>query len=72
MRDRYGQSCTQDTEDSYSEYITTIKPKILLYKVELPNVESENINLVIHENSVYLKAFSKTVEFWDLFSGMGR
>jgi HSP20 family protein len=34
---------------------------------ELPDVESENITLIIHENSVYLKAFSKTVEYLGSF-----
>ena len=39
----------------------------LTLEVELPDVESENITLIIHENSVYLKAFSKTVEYLGSF-----
>lgn len=36
-------------------------------ELELPDVESENITLIIHENSVYLKVFSKTVEYLGSF-----
>jgi HSP20 family protein len=39
----------------------------LTLEFELPDVESENITLIIHENSVYLKAFSKTVEYLGSF-----
>ena len=43
------------------------KHENLTLEVELPDVESENITLVIHENSFYLKAFSKTVEYLGSF-----
>lgn len=43
------------------------KSENLTLEVELPDVESENITLIIHENSVYLKAFSKTVEYLGSF-----
>jgi HSP20 family molecular chaperone IbpA len=37
------------------------KRENLTLEVELPDVRSENITLVMHENSFYLKAFSKSV-----------
>lgn len=43
------------------------KSENLTLEVELPDVENENITLIIHENSVYLKAFSKTVEYLGSF-----
>ncbi len=39
----------------------------LTLEVELPDVENENITLLMHENSFYLKAFSKTVEYLGSF-----
>jgi HSP20 family protein len=48
------------------------KTENLTLEVELPDVESENIFLVTHENSVYLKAFSKTVEYVGSFFLMGQ
>lgn len=39
----------------------------LTLEVELPDVENENITLLMHENSFYLKAFSKTVEYFGSF-----
>ncbi len=39
----------------------------LTLEVELPDVENENIILLMHENSFYLKAFSKTVEYLGSF-----
>jgi HSP20 family molecular chaperone IbpA len=43
------------------------KRENLTLEVELPDVRNENITLVIHENSFYLKAFSKTVEYLGAF-----
>jgi len=43
------------------------KSENLTLEFELPDVDSEDITLVIHENSVYLKAFSKTVEYLGSF-----
>lgn len=43
------------------------KHENLTLEVELPDVESEDITLIIHENSVYLKAFSKNVEYLGSF-----
>lgn len=43
------------------------KHQHLTMEVELPDVESENITLIMHENSFYLKAFSKTVEYLGSF-----
>ncbi|MGB9938772.1 Hsp20/alpha crystallin family protein [Methanosarcina sp.] len=43
------------------------KHELLTLEVELPDVESENITLLMHENSFYLKAFSKTVEYFGSF-----
>jgi HSP20 family protein len=43
------------------------KHQQLTLEVELPDVESENITLIMHENSFYLKAFSKTVEYLGSF-----
>lgn len=43
------------------------KRQLLTLEVELPDVESENITLLMHENSFYLKAFSKTVEYFGSF-----
>lgn len=43
------------------------KRQYLTLEVELPDVESENITLLMHENSFYLKAFSKTVEYLGSF-----
>jgi HSP20 family protein len=43
------------------------KRENLTLEVDLPDVENENITLIIHENSVYLKAFSKTVEYLGSF-----
>ena len=39
----------------------------LTVEVELPDVESKNITLIMHENSFYLKAFSKNVEYLGSF-----
>ncbi len=43
------------------------KHQYLTLEVELPDVENENITLLMHENSFYLKAFSKTVEYLGSF-----
>ncbi|RXA17063.1 heat-shock protein [Methanosarcina sp. MSH10X1] len=43
------------------------KRQLLTLEVELPDVESENITLMMHENSFYLKAFSTTVEYLGSF-----
>ena len=43
------------------------KSENLTLEFELPDVENENITLIIHENSVYIKAFSKTVEYLGYF-----
>jgi HSP20 family protein len=43
------------------------KHENLTLEVELPDVRSENITLIMHENSFYLKAFSKTVEYMGAF-----
>jgi HSP20 family protein len=43
------------------------KHQYLTMEVELPDVENENITLMMHENSFYLKAFSKTVEYLGSF-----
>jgi HSP20 family protein len=43
------------------------KHQLLTLEVELPDVENENITLMMHENSFYLKAFSKTVEYLGSF-----
>jgi len=43
------------------------KHQYLTLEVELPDVESENITLLMHENSFCLKAFSKTVEYLGSF-----
>ncbi|HHV24609.1 MAG: Hsp20/alpha crystallin family protein [Methanosarcina sp.] len=43
------------------------KHQNLTVEVELPDVESKNITLVMHENSFYLKAFSKNVEYLGSF-----
>jgi HSP20 family molecular chaperone IbpA len=43
------------------------KHQYLTLEVELPDVENENIILLMHENSFYLKAFSKTVEYLGSF-----
>ena len=43
------------------------KHENLTLEVELPDVENENITLVMHENSFYLKAFSKNVEYLGSF-----
>lgn len=43
------------------------KHQHLTLEVELPDVENENITLLMHENSFYLKAFSKTVEYLGSF-----
>lgn len=43
------------------------KHQYLTLEVELPDVENENITLIMHENSFYLKAFSKTVEYLGAF-----
>jgi HSP20 family molecular chaperone IbpA len=39
----------------------------LTLEVELPDVKSENITLLLHENSFYLKAFSETAEYLGSF-----
>ena len=39
----------------------------LILEVELPDVKSENITILMHENSFYIKAFSKTVEYLGSF-----
>ena len=39
----------------------------LTVEVELPDVENENITLMMHENSFYLKAFSNSVEYLGSF-----
>ena len=41
--------------------------QLLTLEVELPDVKSENITLLMHENSFYLKAFSETVEYFGSF-----
>ncbi len=41
--------------------------KNLTIEVELPDVENENITLMMHENSFYLKAFSNSVEYLGSF-----
>lgn len=43
------------------------KHENLTLEVELPDVENENITLVMHENSFYLKACSKNVEYLGSF-----
>lgn len=43
------------------------KHQHLILEVELPDVKSENITLLMHENSFYIKAFSKTVEYLGSF-----
>lgn len=43
------------------------KHENLTLEVELPDVQSENITLIMHENSFYLKAFSDTVEYLGSF-----
>lgn len=43
------------------------KRENITLEAELPDVESEDIILVIHENSIYLKAFSNTVEYLGSF-----
>jgi HSP20 family molecular chaperone IbpA len=43
------------------------KHQYLTLEVELPDVESENITLMMHENSFYLKAFSKNIEYLGSF-----
>jgi len=43
------------------------KHQHLIMEVELPDVDSENITLLMHENSFYIKAFSKTVEYLGSF-----
>ena len=43
------------------------KHQYLTLEVELPDVENENITLLMHENSFYLKAFSKTIEYLGAF-----
>lgn len=43
------------------------KRQLLTLEVELPDVESKNITLLMHENSFYLKAFSRTVEYFGSF-----
>ncbi len=39
----------------------------LTIEVELPDVENENISLMMHENSFYLKAFSRNIEYLGSF-----
>jgi HSP20 family molecular chaperone IbpA len=39
----------------------------LTIEIELPDVENDHITLVMHENSFYLKAFSKNVEYLGSF-----
>jgi len=41
--------------------------KNLTIEVELPDVKNENITLVMHENSFYLKAFSESAEYLGSF-----
>jgi HSP20 family molecular chaperone IbpA len=43
------------------------KRQYLTLEIELPDVESENITLMMHENSFYLKAFSKNIEYLGSF-----
>jgi HSP20 family molecular chaperone IbpA len=43
------------------------KSENLTLEVELPDVESENITLVMHENSFYLKAINNTAEYIGAF-----
>jgi HSP20 family protein len=43
------------------------KTENLTLEVELPDVKSENITLVMYENSFYLKAFSETAEYLGSF-----
>ena len=43
------------------------KHENLTLEVELPDVENENITLLMHENSFYLRAFSKNVEYLGSF-----
>ena len=43
------------------------KRQNLVLEVELPDVESEDITILMHENSFYIKAFSKTVEYLGSF-----
>lgn len=43
------------------------KRQLLTLEVELPDVKSEDITLMMHENSFYLKAFSRTVEYFGSF-----
>ncbi|WP_292387401.1 Hsp20/alpha crystallin family protein [Methanosarcina sp. UBA5] len=43
------------------------KHQHLTIEVELPDVDSENITLMMHENSFSLKALSKTVEYLGSF-----
>jgi len=43
------------------------KRQLLTLEVELPDVKSENITLLMHENSFYLKAFSEMVEYFGSF-----
>ncbi|NLO30776.1 MAG: heat-shock protein [Methanosarcina mazei] len=39
----------------------------LTIEVELSDVKDENITLMMHENSFYIKAFSETVEYLGSF-----
>jgi len=41
--------------------------KHLTIEVELPDVENENVSLMMHENSFYLKAYSKNTEYLGSF-----
>jgi HSP20 family molecular chaperone IbpA len=43
------------------------KHENLTIEVELPDVMNENITLLMHENSFYIKAFSETVEYLGSF-----
>jgi len=43
------------------------KHENLTIELELPDVMNEHITLVMHENSFYLKAYSKTVEYMGSF-----
>lgn len=43
------------------------KRESLTIEVELPDVMSEHITLLMHENSFYIKAYSETVEYMGSF-----